>query len=144
MSDSADTTRTGDGDGRRVGWVSARLRTDFTCRYGNGTGVIRSISASGAVIEKAEPLPVVGDEVRLRCVDRRALLYLEPLSRDTKSALLSTQRSLYTIAYGPTHGENASARGARSEGEAERSAGTQARTKSRAVPAGGLAPPIPG
>ena len=66
MSDSADTTRTGDGDGRRVGWVSARLRTDFTCRYGNGTGVIRSISASGAVIEKAEPLPVVGDEVRLR------------------------------------------------------------------------------
>ena len=66
MSDSADTTRTGDGDGRRVGWVSARLRTDFTCRYGNGTGVIRSISASGAVIEKAEPLPVVDDEVRLR------------------------------------------------------------------------------
>ena len=66
MSDSADTTRTGDGDGRRVGWVSARLCTDFTCRYGNGTGVIRSISASGAVIEKAEPLPVVDDEVRLR------------------------------------------------------------------------------
>ncbi len=66
MSDRADTTKSGDGDGRRAGWVSARLRTDFTCRYGNGTGVINSISASGVMIEKAEPLPVVGDEVRLR------------------------------------------------------------------------------
>ncbi len=66
MSDRADTTKSGDGDGRRAAWVSARLRTDFTCRYGNGTGMINSISASGAVIEKAEPLLVVGDEVRLR------------------------------------------------------------------------------
>ncbi len=64
MSDRADTTKSG--EGRRAGWVSARLRTDFTCRYGNGTGVINNISASGVVIEKAEPLPVVGDEVRLR------------------------------------------------------------------------------
>ena len=64
MSDRADTTKSG--EGRRAGWVSARLRTDFTCRYGNGTGVIRSISASGVVIEQAEPRLVVGDEVRLR------------------------------------------------------------------------------
>ncbi len=64
MSDRADTTTSG--EGRRAGWVSARLRTDFTCRYGNGTGVIRSISASGVVIEQAEPRLVVGDEVRLR------------------------------------------------------------------------------
>ncbi len=64
MSDRADTTKSG--EGRRAGWVSARLRTDFTCRYGNGTGVIRGISASGAVIEKAEPMPLEGDEVRLR------------------------------------------------------------------------------
>ena len=64
MSDRADTTKSG--EGRRAGWVSARLRTDFTCRYGNGTGVIRSISASGVVIEQAEPQLVVGDEVRLR------------------------------------------------------------------------------
>ncbi len=66
MSDRADITKSSDGYGRRAGWVSARLRTDFTCRYGNGTGVINNISASGVVIEKAEPLPVVGDEVRLR------------------------------------------------------------------------------
>jgi hypothetical protein len=64
MSDRADTTKSG--EGRRAGWASARLRTDFTCRYGNGTGVIRSISASGVVIEQAEPRLVVGDEVRLR------------------------------------------------------------------------------
>ncbi len=64
MSDRADTTKSS--DGRRAVWVSARLRTDFTCRYGNGTGVIRSISASGVVIEQAEPRLVVGDEVRLR------------------------------------------------------------------------------
>lgn len=64
MSDRADTTKSG--EGRRAGWVSARLRTDFTCRYGNGKGVIRSISASGVVIEQAEPRLVVGDEVRLR------------------------------------------------------------------------------
>lgn len=63
MSDRADTTKSSSGNGRRG---SVRLRTDFTCRYGNGTGVINSISASGAVIEKAEPLPTVGDEVRLR------------------------------------------------------------------------------
>ncbi len=66
MSDGADSTKTDGGDSRRAGWVSARLRTDFTCRYGNGTGVIRGISASGAVIEKAEPMPLEGDEVRLR------------------------------------------------------------------------------
>ena len=66
MSDRADTTKSSSGNGRRDSWGSARLRTDFTCRYGNGTGVINSISASGAVIEKAEPLPTVGDEVRLR------------------------------------------------------------------------------
>ena len=68
MSDWTDTQNPGDedGDGRRSGWVSARLRTEFTCRYGNGTGVINSISSSGAVVEKAEPTPIVGDEVRLR------------------------------------------------------------------------------
>ncbi len=66
MSDGADSTKTDGGDSRRAGWVSARLRTDFTCRYGNGTGVIRGISATGAVIEKVEPMPLEGDEVRLR------------------------------------------------------------------------------
>ncbi len=66
MSDRADTTKTDGGDSHRAGWVSARLSVDFTCRYGNGTGVIRGISASGAVIEKAEPMPLEGDEVRLR------------------------------------------------------------------------------
>ena len=68
MSDQTDTQNPGDedGDGRRAGWVTARLRTEFTCLSGNGTGVIHSISSAGAVVEKAEPMPRVGEEVRLR------------------------------------------------------------------------------
>ena len=66
MSGSDRQARSGIGDGRRTNWASVHLRTEFTCRSRNGSGVINSISASGAIIEKVEPQPVVGDEVRLR------------------------------------------------------------------------------
>ena len=66
MSDKPGTEKSGDGDGRRSGWASARLRTEFWCRSGNGSGVIQSISSSGAVVAKPSLPLIIGDDVRLR------------------------------------------------------------------------------
>ena len=55
-----------DGNSRKKPRINVRFGTQFRGRRISGTGVVKNISESGALIENAEPLLVSGGRIRLR------------------------------------------------------------------------------
>jgi hypothetical protein len=58
--------RAGDLEGWKQRWVPVRFHTELWGRDGEGSGIVRSISSSGAIIEDATPPLVISGEARLK------------------------------------------------------------------------------
>ncbi len=68
MPDRTDLAlpRAGDLEGWKQRWVRVRFSAEFWGKDGKGSGIVQSISSSGAIIEDASPPLVIGGEARLK------------------------------------------------------------------------------
>ncbi len=64
--DTADTQAAKRRENRAAPRIQTRFGVEYSAKTCEGTGTIRSISSSGALIEPAEPPLLAGGEVRLR------------------------------------------------------------------------------